>query len=194
MSCNLTVYTQATIPVLIKEELQKRVTDFCKHFVQDEYGQDSIRDADIIIVSTSTKTYSNTRSKTEVCGFGLLNTKKQDKIELTLICSHRNQGKRIIQEAENQSRSLRKPLIELHALPNAIKFYEKQGYKHVNNACNSNARPYRVGDKINGYRMTKCLAGGANKSRSRRRSKSRSRKQTLSRIRSRKNRSRNRRP
>lgn len=179
MSCAITVYTKNALPQYVEELLLAKLGEACKHLVQRRYGAESIKEADIIIVSWITQRISNTRTKTELCGFALLKFKSNTKIELTLICSNKKQGKRILQEAENQGHSFKIPVIELHALPSAIKFYEKQGYKEVNNACIRGARRFKDGDDTNGWRMTKCLnlaGGGTCQSRKTRSRTSRSRK------------------
>lgn len=127
------------------------------------------------------------RTKVELCGFLFLQIKKDARNVkygyIDVVCSDKGQGKSLVKDAEDYCIVKKCKYMILHALnykkqptpqnPRGFKlhkWYEGQGYNHVNNPCSKIKEvPVKKNDKgrtVNnknfygetmGYRMTKCI-------------------------------------
>jgi hypothetical protein len=133
----------------------------CSSKVSYQYGKHQVKEADYIILASSTRSPTRSKvNKTKVCGFLLLQhnkTKKQAYIDV--VCSNMRYGGRLIARAENfASTELHCNSIRLSALPHVVTYYSnRHQYIQSNNPCATKPIIKRKGKKVNGYRMAKCI-------------------------------------
>lgn len=137
-------------PELYKKlQNQKLGSGLCQGNVVDTYVQNSLERADVVMLTQT--------PRGRVCGLALLYYRKHF-LYVDVICSSvRGQGSLVLGEAEKFAAGKGYGLIKLSALPSVVGFYEKKGYREVGNACKG-GKEKRIGNDIDGYRMTKCLA------------------------------------
>ena len=165
-ACEIRVFSKAAgqITPEVLGWVQSNLADQCGGEVVGSWARaESIPRADYIIVALRpTVGLRSGGSAHAVCGFGILkDTSPVDnpKLEMYLdvLCSSQRYGGRILASAEELARSMGKARMRLSSLEKPLGFYVKNQYKEVDDPCNPMSRVYRTGNRIDGFRMTKCI-------------------------------------
>ena len=161
MACAIEVYktTGTSANKRIFDLIRAQFRSQCKGLVRHAYGSSQLSKSNYIFVAT--RMSQGTRSghaRTTVCGFLLLqHDKAKNSAYVDIVCSQNRYGSTLLKNAEEFARNVLKvKSIRLSALPHVISFYRKKEYRHLNNACVPR-KEKRVGNNVNGYRMSKCL-------------------------------------
>ena len=156
-SCNVRMYTQQTLPDKSRRLIKTQLAHTCQGKVDSAWGKQQVDKVDRVIVAT--KIVDSTRSgaqRVTICGFCLATIKKRY-MYVDLLCSAMRYGSICLKRAETEARKLRLSHIKLSALPQVISFYRRKGYAHVTDPCSEKPKKKKMGSKIFGYSMSKCL-------------------------------------
>jgi hypothetical protein len=157
--CEIKVYHSASIPLRIKSLVVAQFASNCKAFVRARYGKSAVDSADYIIVAAQElEGLRSGRERTVLCGFALLQDQGPDSLYVDVVCSASRFGSKLLEAGENLAVELGKKLVRLSALPHVVAFYKKKEYEEKDDACSAGGAPKRTGNKVDGYRMTKCVA------------------------------------
>jgi len=160
-ACEIRVFSKAAgqITPEVLGWVQSNLADQCGGDVVGSWARaESIPRADYIIVALRpTVGLRSGGSAYAVCGFGILKDTSRVEMYLDVLCSSQRYGGRILAFAEELARSMGKARMRLSSLEKPLGFYVKNQYKEVDDACNPMSRVYRTGNRIDGFRMTKCI-------------------------------------
>ena len=125
----------------------------CKAMVSYTYLKNKkvLNSANMIIVA-STSTRLRTKSKIDLHGFALVQTKPES-LYVDIICAS-GVGKKILQEVYKAGREMRKKYVSLSALPRVINFYRKEGFIHSENGCKENQSTTTIAKRVSHLRFS----------------------------------------
>lgn len=164
-ACEIRVFSKAQgqITPEVIGWVQANLADQCGGDVVGSWARaESIPFADYFIVALRpTVGLRSGASGHAVCGFGILKDSSREEMYLDVLCSSQRYGGRILAFAEQLARGKGKQRMRLSSLEKPLGFYAKNHYREVDDACNPASKEYRKGNRIDGFRMTKCITAAA---------------------------------
>lgn len=126
----------------IKEAILKQIPELCQGGINQGYADHSVSTGRIIVAlqlqvsPRADKEWWQRAADYKICGFTSLKFRPAS-VHVDLICSHMGYGGLLLRKAEATAVKMSKPHVDLDSVPLARKFYEKQGYKHCGDPCDS---------------------------------------------------------
>lgn len=158
--CSIHIYTQSTLPESLSKIMLRQFKTTCRNDVKASHASNIIKDVDLFVVSTETKTLRGEGTRTQICGFAWVEITTNE-YYIEIVCSRkglRGIGTSIMVMVEELARTAGKGMLQLVALPDAEGFYTKLGFKYTKNACDENQPEVKMRDaQDDGFYMSKCL-------------------------------------